>query len=89
MISHDQMRSANVDGRILDSLMREAAFQEELIDLGIRVPDEAALSAIQSRPEFQANGQFSAQAAQIVMSQLGMSETEFVEEHRNQVGGPF
>lgn len=86
-VSLDTMRQLGIDQRILAGLMRDAAFDEELSQLQVRVPDEAALQAIAGQQEFQnPDGSLSRPTVQLYMNQLGMSEEQFVDLNRRLVG---
>lgn len=87
LVSHTTMRDLGIDQRVLQRLLREAAFNEELTKMGVRVGDEAAYNAIAAQPEFQdANGNLSIQAVQFALNQMRISEAEFIDLNRNLVG---
>ncbi|MEM9371496.1 MAG: SurA N-terminal domain-containing protein, partial [Pseudomonadota bacterium] len=86
-VSLDTMRQLGIDQRILSGLLRDAAYDEELAALGVRVPDQAALQAIASQEEFQnADGSLSRTTVELYMNQLGMSEPQFIDLNRRLVG---
>ncbi|MEM8842722.1 MAG: SurA N-terminal domain-containing protein [Pseudomonadota bacterium] len=87
LVSYDTIRQLGMDQRVLAGLLRDAAFDEELNTLGIRIPDAAALQAMASRTEFQApDGSLSRAQVQQYMRQLGMSEEQFIDLNRRLVG---
>jgi peptidyl-prolyl cis-trans isomerase D len=80
LVSYDMMRAAGIDRRILGSLIRDAAFDEELAGLGIAAPDAAVADAIRSNPTFQGpGGEFAPQAYSILLSQQGYTPAAFEE----------
>ncbi|MBY8975797.1 SurA N-terminal domain-containing protein [Rhodobacteraceae bacterium NNCM2] len=86
-VTYDTMRQLGIDQRVVAGLLRDAAFQEELADMDVRVPDQAALEAIASQPEFQSpDGTLSRPTVQRYMAQLGLTEEQFVELNRKLVG---
>jgi peptidyl-prolyl cis-trans isomerase D len=77
-ISYDMLRVAGLDRGILASLIRDAAFNEELIALGIAAPDRAVADAIQANPAFQGfDGNFSQPQYLLFLAQQGFSPTRF------------
>ncbi|MEM7505992.1 MAG: SurA N-terminal domain-containing protein [Pseudomonadota bacterium] len=86
-VSHSVMRDLGIDQRVLQRLLREAAFNEELTSMGVRIGDEAAYDAIRQQPEFQnEDGSLSIRAVQYTLGQLGITEAEFIDLNRNLVG---
>ncbi len=78
LVTFDMMRAAGIDRRILGSLIRDAAFEEELRRLGISAPDSAVADSIQGNPAFHdPGGKFSRQGYQFMLAQQGFSEREF------------
>lgn len=77
-VSFDQLRQSGVAGAVLNSLIRDAAFEEELGRLGLAAPDSAVADAIRNQPAFQGpDGQFSRQLYQLALRQQGLTVTEF------------
>jgi peptidyl-prolyl cis-trans isomerase D len=78
LVSFEQLRQAGVAGAVLNSLIRDAAFGEELEALGLSASDAKVADAIRQHPAFQGpGGQFSAQFYQLSLQQQGMSVPEF------------
>ncbi|MHA1529395.1 MAG: SurA N-terminal domain-containing protein [Alphaproteobacteria bacterium] len=77
-VSYDMLRAAGLDRGILSSLIRDAAFNEELIALGIAAPDRAVADAIQANPAFQDfTGRFSDPQYKLFLAQQGFSPAGF------------
>ncbi|MEM7670485.1 MAG: SurA N-terminal domain-containing protein, partial [Pseudomonadota bacterium] len=86
-VSLETMRQLEIDERILSGLMRDAAFDEELAGIGVRVPDTAALQAIAGQPEFQnPDGSLARTTVELYMNQLGMTEAQFIDLNRRLIG---
>jgi peptidyl-prolyl cis-trans isomerase D len=87
VVSFDMMRAAGIDRQILASMIRDAAFTEELKSLGIEASDAAVAGSIQNNASFQTDdGKFSPNAYGILLRQQGMSVPEFEALVRNQLG---
>ncbi|MEM1276869.1 MAG: SurA N-terminal domain-containing protein [Pseudomonadota bacterium] len=83
----DRLRQLGVDQRIIAGLQRDAAFTEEMTQYGIRIPDEAAIEAVASRPEFQhPDGSFAPENVSYYLGRQGISEAEFLDLNRSLVG---
>lgn len=80
LVTLDMMRAAGLDRRILGNLIRDAAYEEELRELGISAPDSAVADAIRQNSAFQdPGGRFSRQGYQFMLAQQNLSEREFEE----------
>ncbi len=78
LVSFDRMRQSGFARSVLNSLIRDAAFEEELAQLGISAPDAAVAERIRQTPAFQGpGGEFSSRFYQLALQQQGMSATEF------------
>jgi len=77
-IGYSDMRALGIDRRILDRLIRDAAFGAELDRLGLAAPDAAVAEAIRTNPAFQtADGSFSESRYRLSLGQLGFSPAGF------------
>lgn len=77
-ISFDQLRQSGMAGAVLNGLIRDAAFEEELKRLGLSAPDAAVADAIRQNQAFTGpGGQFSTQLYQLALQQQGLTVTEF------------
>jgi len=76
-ISYSDMVSLGFDRRVLDGLIRDAAFAHELDRLGLAAPDRAVAEAIRSNPAFQSGDGFSSSRYQLTLNQLGFAPAEF------------
>jgi peptidyl-prolyl cis-trans isomerase D len=87
LVSYDMIRAAGIDRRILASLVRDAAYQEELQELGLDVPDDAVAEAIRNDPAFQdaVEGKFSNTSYQFVLDRMGLSAQAFEESVRTRL----
>lgn len=78
IVSFEELRQSGVASAVLNGLIRDAAFAEELKALGLSAPDAKVADAIRQHPAFQGpGGQFSAQFYQLSLQQQGMSVPEF------------
>ena len=77
-VSYDMLRAAGLDRRILGTLIRDAAFDEELATLGIAAPDRAVADVIGANPSFQDfTGQFSEPQYLLFVRQQGFTADGF------------
>lgn len=75
-----------LDRRILDQLVRQAAIAEHSSELGLRATDDQVASEIRSYAAFQApDGSFSPQMVAQTLNQLGMTESELYRDVRRSV----
>ena len=87
LVSFEQLRQSGVAGAILDGLVRDAAFAEELDRFGLAAPDAAVAERIRNQSAFQGpGGQFSAEYYQLSLQQQGLTTTEFEELTRTLLG---
>ncbi|MEM1343539.1 MAG: SurA N-terminal domain-containing protein [Pseudomonadota bacterium] len=86
-ISYEDMRRFGFDRRLLEGMIRDAAFRAELDRLAIKAPDTAVAEAIRDNPAFQATGgEFSEGSYVLSLGRLGMSPAEFEELTRTLLG---
>jgi peptidyl-prolyl cis-trans isomerase D len=86
LVTYDMMRAAGLDRRILANLVREAAYREELRELGLDAPDPAVADAIRNDPAFKdVTGNFSDQSYQFVLGRMGFSAKAFEETVRTRL----
>ncbi len=87
LVTFEQLRQGGVAGAVLDGLIRDAAFAEELDAFGLAAPDDAVAGEIRSEPAFQGpGGQFSRQYYELALQQQGMTAQEFEELTRTLLG---
>lgn len=83
VVTVQTMRDLGVDQQIISRLQREAAYDEELKRMGVRIPNEAAFEALRQQPEFQnSDGSLSVQAVQFALGRLGITEAELLDRNR-------
>ena len=76
-ISYSDMRALGFDRRVLEGLIRDAAFADELARLGLSAPDRAVVDAIRSNPAFQSGDGFSESRYRLTLSRLDFTPGEF------------
>ncbi|MEM9043239.1 MAG: SurA N-terminal domain-containing protein [Pseudomonadota bacterium] len=87
IVTLDTLRQLGIDQQVIEGLQRDAAFTEELAKYGIRIPDEAAIEAVSSRPEFQhPDGSFAPENVSYFLGRQGITEAEFLDLNRSLVG---
>jgi peptidyl-prolyl cis-trans isomerase D len=69
--------------QMLESMVRDLLVTQRAHNLGYRVSDDDLIKAIQAVPRFQIAGQYSPDAAKLVLSQMGVSLPEFETEMRS------
>jgi peptidyl-prolyl cis-trans isomerase D len=69
--------------QMLESMVRDLLMTQRAHDLGYRVSNNDLIRAIQEVPRFQIAGQYSPEAAKLVLSQMGISLPEFETEMRS------
>lgn len=87
LVSLQALREGGVDRVALNSLMRDAAFTEELRNMDVAVPDEAVRDTIMSNPSFQdGQGGFSQYLFQTRVAQEGYDPRTFEDLTRTLLG---
>ena len=87
LVSLQELRQADIDDRMIEGLIRDAAFKEELSHLGIAIPDDAVRETIASNPSFQdSSGNFSTYAYQTLLGQQQYEPREFEQLTADQLG---
>ena len=73
----DMFPSDRIRRNVLDSLIGQAVMTQYAKDAGYRVTDADLLSQIRNNPQFQENGQFSAQRYKALLGQAGMQPSQY------------
>ena len=82
MISSEQLRRT-----VLQSMINNEVLDQYAQEAGYRVTDAALLGAIRSNPQFQANGEFSAQRYRGLLAQAGIAPAQYEASLRSDLKG--
>ena len=85
-VSFSDMRTLGIDRRVLDRLIRDAAYAAELERLGLSAPDAAVREAIRANPAFSNADGFSQARYRTTLSRLGFTPAEFEALNREVLG---
>ena len=73
----DLMPPAQIRRNVLDGLVGQAVMQGYAADTGYRVSDASLLAQLRSDPQFQDNGQFSAERYRALLAQANISPAQY------------
>jgi peptidyl-prolyl cis-trans isomerase D len=75
----------HLQNEVLEELIRESLVAQRTEQLGYRVSEADLIAAIRAVPSFQVNGHYSAEAAKDVLTEAGVSLTQFEHELESQL----
>ncbi len=82
-VTPEQARALGLEQRVLSRLVADAAFDHETRELGLHVPDELVVRAIQADPAFRSiTGQFDRGILSDQLRQAGLTEPQYIQERR-------
>jgi peptidyl-prolyl cis-trans isomerase D len=76
---------AQLQNSLLDQKIRETLMRQRAAELGLRVGDEALMTAYRNQSAFQVDGTFSEEAAKAVLAQNGMTPAGYEERLRKEL----
>jgi peptidyl-prolyl cis-trans isomerase D len=84
-LSDEEMENLDVDGKIIEAMVKRLTFEETLRILKIVVPKRTILEFVQSIPEFQKDGYFDEKIYERSLRTAGINEQNFIAQIRNNV----